>query len=129
MVDKNLIARSLFPCKISLEDLESISLELLKHGPCPHQDRKEVLEAVDRETKSTVKKSSLQVIERYYSEDIGLLHKQDLGRVEKETYEMLASLGLRDIPRVVKQAVEPQATATVPAFGRGGPGGFAVENK
>ncbi|KAM7467792.1 hypothetical protein LguiB_015354 [Lonicera macranthoides] len=51
--------------------------------------------------------------------------KTDVIEVDKETYEMLASLGMSDIPGVVKQTVEPQAISTAPAFGRGGPGGFA----
>ncbi|KAK9153595.1 hypothetical protein Sjap_001075 [Stephania japonica] len=47
--------------------------------------------------------------------------KTDLIEVDKETIDMLAALGMSDLPGVVKQA-EP-ASAAAPAFGRGTGGG------
>ncbi|KAK9153593.1 hypothetical protein Sjap_001073 [Stephania japonica] len=47
--------------------------------------------------------------------------KTDLIEVDKETIDMLAALGMSDLPGVVKQA-EP-ASAAAPAFGRGAGGG------
>ncbi|KAK9127876.1 hypothetical protein Syun_016673 [Stephania yunnanensis] len=47
--------------------------------------------------------------------------KTDLIEVDKETLDMLAALGMSDMPGVVKQA-EP-ANVAAPAFGRGGGGG------
>ncbi|KAH0711626.1 hypothetical protein AABB24_018225 [Solanum stoloniferum] len=49
--------------------------------------------------------------------------KIDLIEVDKETLDMLSSLGMSDLPGVVKQAAEPQAVAALPTFGRGA-GGF-----
>ncbi|KAK9126266.1 hypothetical protein Scep_015112 [Stephania cephalantha] len=46
--------------------------------------------------------------------------KTDLIEVDKETLDMLAALGMSDMPGVVKQA-EP-ASVAAPAFGRGGGG-------
>ncbi|OVA06449.1 Ribosomal protein S17e [Macleaya cordata] len=47
--------------------------------------------------------------------------KTDIIQVDKETIDMLAALGMSDLPGVVKQA-EP-ALAPAPAFARGGAGG------
>ncbi|CDO99925.1 unnamed protein product [Coffea canephora] len=46
--------------------------------------------------------------------------KIDVIEVDKETIEMLTELGMADLPGVVKQAAEPQALPSAPAYGRGG---------
>ncbi|OIS97693.1 PREDICTED: 40S ribosomal protein S17-like [Nicotiana attenuata] len=82
----------------------------------------------------TVKKSSRQVIEKYYYkmtldfhtnkkilEEVAI--KTDLIEFDKETLDMLSALGMSDLPGVVKQAAEPQAVAALPTYGRGA-GGF-----
>ncbi|CAM8964791.1 unnamed protein product [Rhodiola kirilowii] len=46
-------------------------------------------------------------------------------KVDKETIDMLAALGMSDLPGVVEQATETQTLSTVPAYGRGAGAGGA----
>ncbi|CAI9091388.1 OLC1v1026409C1 [Oldenlandia corymbosa var. corymbosa] len=51
--------------------------------------------------------------------------RTDIIEVDKETIDMLAAIGIADLPGVVKQAEDPQSVPVAPGFGRGGgPGGF-----
>ncbi|XP_047322307.1 40S ribosomal protein S17 [Impatiens glandulifera] len=51
--------------------------------------------------------------------------KTDVIEVDKETLDMLSSLGMSDLPGVIKAEVEPQSFAASAPFGRGGAaGGF-----
>ncbi|CAM8910648.1 hypothetical protein QQ045_033346 [Rhodiola kirilowii] len=43
-------------------------------------------------------------------------------KVDKETIDMLAALGMSDLPGVVEQATETQTLSTAPAYGRGAGG-------
>ncbi|CAM8878762.1 hypothetical protein QQ045_003676 [Rhodiola kirilowii] len=46
-------------------------------------------------------------------------------KVDKETIDMLAALGMSDLPGVVEQATETQTLSTAPAYGRGAGAGGA----
>ncbi|CAM8878786.1 unnamed protein product [Rhodiola kirilowii] len=46
-------------------------------------------------------------------------------KVDKETIDMLAALGMSDLPGVVEQATETQTLSTVPAYGLGAGAGGA----
>ncbi|KAK9282715.1 hypothetical protein L1049_010935 [Liquidambar formosana] len=44
-------------------------------------------------------------------------------KVDKETIDMLAALGMSELPGIVEQAAEPQTMLPTQGFGRGGQGG------
>lgn len=50
--------------------------------------------------------------------------KTDVIEVDKETIDMLAAIGMGDLPGVQLQTIEPQSLPVTTGYGRGGPGGF-----
>ncbi|KAF9675017.1 hypothetical protein SADUNF_Sadunf10G0187900 [Salix dunnii] len=86
----------------------------------PINSHRSLFAKMGRVRTKTVKKSSRQVIERYYSKMTLDFHtnKKILEEVDKETIDMLAALGMSDVPGLVE--VEPQPMVPTQGFGRGG---------